>query len=252
MVKGARCLSTMFRSDELSVTIDPQRGGAIASIVAEPSGVELFYQPHWSAGPLASAGRDEDAWTRAWRGGWNALFPNAGSACSIDRRRHSFHGAASITPWAVTACECNGVALRWGDGEGLVLERTLELIRDVVRVDSVVRNEGRQARSVRAPMRSSRFGVLHDVLDRTIGIAAIDVGLDIQLTWSPSFPFLWFWEERSPSTPGPLDGATMCLGLEPATTSTADGLAAAIERDEASELEPGAEDHYWVELSVQR
>ena len=60
---------------ELAVKIDPERGGVISSALARSAGVELLFQAPWAAGTLELADRDEEAWTTAWRGGWNNSLP---------------------------------------------------------------------------------------------------------------------------------------------------------------------------------
>ena len=127
---------------ELAVKIDPERGGVISSALARSAGVELLFQAPWAAGTLELADRDEEAWTTAWRGGWNILFPNAGVACSIDGRRHPFHGAASITPWTVLERSAAAVRLHWSDVDGLTVEREISVVAGTLRVENVVTNRG--------------------------------------------------------------------------------------------------------------
>lgn len=104
--------------------------------------------------------------------------------------------------------------------------------------------------SARSAMPSSRFGALHGVAGRSIEVHADAAELGIRLAWSETFPFLWFWEERNGYRTEPWNGRTVCLGLEPASTSTGEGLAAAITRGEGPGLAPGAEAGYWVELAL--
>ncbi len=61
---------------------------------------------------------------------------------------------------------------------------------------------------------------------------------------------MWFWEERNRFAGPPWEKRVICLGLEPATASTGEGLGAAVARGEARVLEPMEEIVYWVELEV--
>jgi hypothetical protein len=65
-----------------------------------------------------------------------------------------------------------------------------------------------------------------------------------------SFPYGWFREERAWEIAPPWKRQAICLGLEPSTSATGEGLAAALERDDAPVIEPGAETHTAVELEV--
>ena len=81
----------------------------------------------------------------------------------------------------------------------------------------------------------ARFGVVRDLATR----AAVVRGGGRTLTLAFSHPHLWLWQEGHASTAAPWDGRTACLGIEPATCPSADGLARAIARGEATILAPG-------------
>lgn len=63
----------------------------------------------------------------------------------------------------------------------------------------------------------------------------------VRVTWDPEqLPYLWYWQERG--TPQfPFFGRADITGLEPASAKFSDGLAAAIERNEAWTIEAGQE-----------
>ena len=130
---------------ELAVQVDPARGGVISSAVARRAGVELLFQAPWPAGSLEVAGLDEEAWTTAWQGGWNLLFPNAGAACEVGSVRHSFHGAASIAPWAVLGNSASTVRLGWEGTDGLSVPREISVVAGTLRVENAVTNDGPRA-----------------------------------------------------------------------------------------------------------
>jgi galactose mutarotase-like enzyme len=295
-------------SDELRVAVDPARGGAIRSAVATRASTELLYRPHWRAGKLDAATTHERAWTRAWRGGWNLLVPNAGAACEVEGRRHPFHGNGSTDPWRVVARDACSLVLRWWDAGGtLEVERRIDVDGPRLRATTRLENRGdTPARAIvvehlilgaavlgrrtnvqiggamlvpladegpplpvrprpwpeaarhdevedwsRRPVRAtSRFGALRDVDERQVVVDAPERRLTARLTWSETFPFLWFWEERENEAAPPWNRRTTCLGLEPATASSGEGLAVATARGEAVTLDPGAERGFWAELEV--
>jgi len=291
---------------DLAITIDPAHGGVISSAVARRAGVELLFQAPWAPGPLAHAGQDEEAWTTAWQGGWNVLFPNAGAACAVDGRTHPFHGAASFAPWAIVDRNDAAVRLRWGNGDGLKIEREISVIAGTVRVENVVGNEGPRpapfmlvehlilggevlgpstririegARmielaneghrtgsedewprivrdgvpddwSARPPDHSARYGAIHAFTDRALWVEVPERRLELRISWPEGFPYLWFWEERARETAPPWKRSAVCLGLEPSTSATGEGLAAALARDDTPVLEPGAEARTVVQLDM--
>jgi galactose mutarotase-like enzyme len=291
---------------DLAVRIDPARGGVISSAFARRAGVELLFQAPWPACPQELAGRDEEAWTTAWQGGWNVLFPNAGAACEVDGRIHPFHGAASFMPWAVIDQDDAAVRLRWASDDGLTIEREVSVAARAVRVENVVRNEGPRSApfmlvehlilggdvlgastrvridaakvielaneghrtgredawprivrdgtpddwSARPPDHAARYGALHALTDRALHVEVPERSLELRLSWPEGFPYLWFWEERAWEIAPPWNRRAVCLGLEPATSSTGEGLAAALERGDTLVLEPGGEKRTVVALEV--
>lgn len=291
---------------ELVVGIDAGRGGVIASALARRVGVELLFQAPWPAGALETASRDDEAWTTAWQGGWNLLCPNAGAACEVEGVRHPFHGAASITPWAVVGQAPTTVQLHWESVDGLTVQREISVVAGTLRVENVVTNEGSRPVptllvehlilggevlgpstririetakvialaneghrtgnedewslivrdggtddwSARPPDHSARFGAIHAFAERALRVEVPDRGLELRLSWSEGFPYLWFWEERARETAPPWKRQAVCLGLEPSNSATGEGLAAALERGDALVLEPGAEARTVVALEV--
>ena len=293
-----------LRNRDLEFVLDPERGAEGRSLTA--GGIELLFQAPWVPTPFGPrAQTDEHAWTTAWPGGWQILFPNAGEECVVDGRRHGFHGAASLAVWHVESAHADSVDLHWEDEGGLTADRRVDLVERTVRATTTIANTGSStadfvmvehiifgeplcgydsrvtlpggtlvpladdgthlagspspwplavrrgesedwSRGAAAP--ASRFGTVDGLPERCAGLAAADDSQEIELRWSESFPYLWFWEERG-AAPPPLAGVS-CLGLEPATVSTSEGLAAGRERGEATTLEPGESAHFEVEIEV--
>lgn len=92
----------LLENGELRVTVTPDVGGTITSIMHRRSGLSVLGDVPWQpvARPLASAAAiDEPEWLTRYTGGWPMLFPNAGDSCTVEGVFHGFHGEASITPW---------------------------------------------------------------------------------------------------------------------------------------------------------
>ncbi len=101
-----------IRSKQLKITINPQVGGTVISIVHLATGLSVLGTVPWEpvALPIGSFGaRDEAHWLTRYTGGWPLLFPNGGDACTVDGVFHGFHGEASISPWE---CSASASALR--------------------------------------------------------------------------------------------------------------------------------------------
>ncbi len=87
---------------DLSVTVDPQLGGTVTSIILKAQGLSVLGSVPWQPrpGPATTiAAPDENAWLDYYSGGWPLLFPNGGDACSFDGVFHGFHGEASLAVW---------------------------------------------------------------------------------------------------------------------------------------------------------
>jgi len=93
-------------SGQLKVTVNPQVGGTITSVVHVTTGLSVLGEVPWTAAetPIANfAARDETQWLSRYSGGWPLLFPNGGDACTVEGLFHGFHGEASISPWTYRA-----------------------------------------------------------------------------------------------------------------------------------------------------
>jgi hypothetical protein len=112
----------VLRSDDVLVRIDPQHGGEVLDLIDLRSNRQLLGRPPFASEPPRSGDLDEAAWTASYRGGWQLLTPNAGSACEVDGGLHGFHGRASNDPWTVQSVGADRAVLRW-NGHGLVVRR---------------------------------------------------------------------------------------------------------------------------------
>lgn len=116
----------VLRSDDLLVRADPAHGGEILDLVELRTGRQLLGRPPFASTAPVAGDLGEAEWTAAYRGGWQVLLPNAGSACQADGVGHGFHGRASNDPWSVEELKEGAARLGWA-GHGLRVERRLEL-----------------------------------------------------------------------------------------------------------------------------
>lgn len=97
--------------------------------------------------------------------------------------------------------------------------------------------------------RRGLFGVSQPVTPK--GVLLNCAGFQVHLRWpTTALPFAWIWQELSSRTESPWDGRTRVLGIEPSSTDSEAGLAHAIERDLAWNVEPGASRRWYVEVEL--
>ncbi|HEU5316588.1 MAG TPA: DUF4432 family protein, partial [Chloroflexota bacterium] len=69
-----------------------------------PQGIDLLWKSPWGLRPppipAASGAGSQAVWLDHYGGGWQELLPNAGGACTVNGAAHTFHGEASVVPWA--------------------------------------------------------------------------------------------------------------------------------------------------------
>lgn len=116
----------VLRSDGLLCRLDPRHGAEIVELVELDGGRQLLGRTPFASGVPVPGDLDEETWTRAYRGGWQLLTPNAGNACVVDGTPHGFHGRASNDPWDVVEATDGAATLRW-TGHGLEVTRTVAL-----------------------------------------------------------------------------------------------------------------------------
>lgn len=289
-------MTITLRDGALSLSIAPERGGEVRSLVL--ADVEFLYRPPWAPAPLPAGPLEEVPWERSWHGGWQLLWPNAGSACAVDGVEHGFHGAGSVALFSVTEhsrqrarlrCEIDGLSCERGYEvhDGLVCatarfvnrsQRTLPLVvvehlilgGRLAAEGTAIELDGGQiveqawdGTPLRAggewpwlgdtdfsvlPAIASRFAIVRDLPAARARIAGAE-GATLELAFDrAAYPHLWLWEERFGATVMPWEGGGECLAVEPSSVPSADGLAGAVERGEATLLPPGGELTSWIEL----
>jgi hypothetical protein len=98
--------------DELEVTVLPDKGAEIHSLVHRPSGTELLFQAPWGLQPPDAPPRDGAGghpFLERYAGGWQELFPSANDPTEYRGESIPFHGEVANLPWD---CEPDGDGLR--------------------------------------------------------------------------------------------------------------------------------------------
>jgi galactose mutarotase-like enzyme len=138
-----------LRSDFLSVTLDPDRGGEITSITAGDGTNALAYYD-WTP-PLAadvgpSYGSSELDWLSKYQAGWQFLFPNAGAESQFDGIPVAFHGEASLAGVVVEHLDAVSCTIRTSGRLPLELRRTVRVsaTAPTVSVEETVTNVGKK------------------------------------------------------------------------------------------------------------
>lgn len=126
-----------LHDEALFVRIDPAHGGEALDLVDLASGRQLLAHTPWSSELPQGGDLDEDAWTAAYRGGWQFAFPSTGNPSVVDGDAHGFHGRASNDPWDVLAAAPTSATLAWA-GHGLRAQRTWTLDGGALRVETTL------------------------------------------------------------------------------------------------------------------
>jgi hypothetical protein len=134
---------TDLRNGALRAHVRAHHGFDITSLTVD--GHEILSVMPWQPGVVVPAA-DEDAWVRAWTGGWQLAAPSSGNVCVAEGIRQGFHGNASQATWTITDSTADSASAVWGDDGGLRLERTVLLDVHTVRVTTTARNIGRTVR----------------------------------------------------------------------------------------------------------
>jgi hypothetical protein len=162
-----------LRSAGVLARLDPAHGGEILDLVELRTGRQLLGRPPFGSAAPAAGDLDEASWTAGYRGGWQLLAPNAGSACSLDGVRHGFHGRASSDPWTVLAADEREATLVW-EGHGIRIERRVACERGGLAVDV-------EARALADPA----FAVAVEHL--ALGLELLDPEVELELPSAPAY-----------------------------------------------------------------
>jgi galactose mutarotase-like enzyme len=94
--------SLALESDDLRVTVLPEKGADIYEFVDLATGIDVLFKGPWGlqppgASPLEGSGDDEFMWN--YEGGWQELFPSVNEVCDYHGNRIPFHGEVASLPW---------------------------------------------------------------------------------------------------------------------------------------------------------
>lgn len=136
-----------LRSPHLEVTLDPDRGGEIRSVVSYGS-PNLLAWHEWDA-PLSaddgpSYGSTELDFLSRYHAGWQVLFPNAGAESVVDGVPVSFHGDIALARLSVVSTTTDACVLRVVARLPLELTRTVRVScdRPALHIEETVTNVG--------------------------------------------------------------------------------------------------------------
>lgn len=304
----------VLESRSLKVIVDESRGGEIV-FLGPPDGPNALFHDSWPT-PLPAErsttyGSDTLDWLSSYRGGWQVMFPSAGSASTVEGVPHPLHGDVSRSTLEVLEARPRTATLRASTRLPVQLVRrfTLDDERPVLRVEETARNTADRplahawghhpafAASPRmvidlppgtvhvdvglaepeadlAPGTSGLWSEIRDAAggavdlsrvpagpvervcylpDRPAGWGALrdlETGRGVAVAWDVvAFPHLWLWEQIG-GWRFPFFGRARIVALEPVSCWPGDGLAAAVERGQASLLQPFATASAWITVAL--
>jgi galactose mutarotase-like enzyme len=137
-----------LENERLRVTVLPEKGADVVSLLHKQSGVDPLFRAPWglqSPGASPREGSDGHAFLENYAGGWQELFPNAGDPCEYRGETIPFHGEVATLPWE---CEPQGEsALRCSVRCRVTpfrLERLMRLDGESLVIEETVTNEGNE------------------------------------------------------------------------------------------------------------
>jgi hypothetical protein len=97
-------LALTLENQYLSVTLLPEKGADIYSLVYKPRHTDVLWKSPWGLkkpgrGVVSHGASTEAAWLENYEGGWQLIFPNGGDECRYKGAVLNFHGEASVLPW---------------------------------------------------------------------------------------------------------------------------------------------------------
>jgi hypothetical protein len=129
------CRAVTLENQLLSVTLLPEKGADIYSLVYEPRKTDVLWKAPWGlkkpgTGVVSGGTNTEVAWMEHYEGGWQLIFPNGGDECRYKGALLNFHGEASVLPW-------DYVVLR-KSSSAVTVQFTVRLYRSPFRVTRTV------------------------------------------------------------------------------------------------------------------
>ncbi len=133
-----------LKNEEVEVTVLPDKGADIYSLVHRASGVDVLFKSPWGVrtpGPWLRPSTSMERWIEAYPGGWQLLLPNGGDECTEQGVTWGFHGEAALVPWTVLDQSGSTATLETSLFTApLHVRRELSLDGPVLRVQETVTN----------------------------------------------------------------------------------------------------------------
>jgi len=99
-------------SDRIEVTVLPDKGADICSLVDKRSGIDFLFKSPWRGRTGAHYGSSSmERWIEAYPGGWQVLLPNGGDECTEQGVTWGYHGEAAVVPWEVISASARSAVL---------------------------------------------------------------------------------------------------------------------------------------------
>ena len=132
-------------TDEVRVTILPDKGADIYEIIDLNTGIDIMFKAPWGIrdpGPWLRSANSMQRWMEAYCGGWQVLLPNGGDECIENGAQWSYHGEAALLPWQVSSVSQTSATLTTSlFSVPLSVRRELQLSGSTFIVREEVRNE---------------------------------------------------------------------------------------------------------------
>src|SRR3954451_9637435 len=90
--RRCRVTTLSLAGDELQVTVRPERGAELCSLLHCASGTEFLFRAPWGV-------PDGDGFLDRYAGAWQELFPSARDETSYRGRAIPLHGEVAALPW---------------------------------------------------------------------------------------------------------------------------------------------------------
>jgi hypothetical protein len=137
-----------LKNEHLEVTVLPDKGADIYSLVHRGRGVDVLFKTPWGVrapGPWLRAATTMQRWIEAYPGGWQLLLPNGGDECTERGATWGFHGEAALVPWTLLDVGDLSVKLETTlFSAPLHVFRELSIDGPVLRVNEVVTNRSNE------------------------------------------------------------------------------------------------------------
>src|SRR5581483_6587552 len=94
----------VLSNHQLEVTVLPDKGADIYSLVHRPTGLDVLFKTPWglrAPGFWPAVGTSMGRWLEAYPGGWQLLLPNGGDECLEGGAPWGFHGEAALARWHI-------------------------------------------------------------------------------------------------------------------------------------------------------